>query len=54
MGRDYLQLLNEKVSNKSFAEVFDFMLELKLGKLAFSTSFGLEDQVLTDFILKII
>ncbi|MGB2503113.1 MAG: phosphoadenylyl-sulfate reductase [Flavobacteriaceae bacterium] len=52
MEKDYLQLLNEKVLNKSFAEVFDFMLELKLGKLAFSTSFGLEDQVLTDFIFK--
>ncbi|MGB2153471.1 MAG: phosphoadenosine phosphosulfate reductase family protein, partial [Flavobacteriaceae bacterium] len=52
MEKDYLQLLNEKVLNKSFAEVFDFMLELKLGKLAFSTSFGQEDQVLTDFIFK--
>ena len=52
MEKEYLEKLNNKVVHKSLAEAFEILLELKLGKLAFSTSFGQEDQVLTDFIFK--
>jgi phosphoadenosine phosphosulfate reductase len=52
MEIEYLQKLNNKVANKSLAETFDVLINLNLGKLAFSTSFGQEDQVITDFIFK--
>ena len=52
MEEEYLKKLNEKVANKSLKEAFDVLLEMKLGKLSFSTSFGQEDQVITDLIFK--
>jgi len=48
MRNDYIAHLNEKFANKTLNEAFNTLLELNLGTLAFSTSFGLEDQVITD------
>jgi len=54
MEKDYLIELNNSIgeNNKSLEKAFDVFNELKLGKAAFSTSFGQEDQVLTDYIFK--
>ena len=52
MERELLKELNESFKNKNLKEAFDELIKLKLGKMAFSTSFGQEDQVLTDFIFR--
>jgi phosphoadenosine phosphosulfate reductase len=52
MEKELLKELNESFKNKNLQEAFDALIELKLGKMAFSTSFGQEDQVLTDFIFR--
>lgn len=52
MEKELLKELNESFKNKNLQEAFGALIELKLGKMAFSTSFGQEDQVLTDFIFR--
>jgi len=44
--------LTEKIRNLSINEQLEFLAEKFKGKIAFSTSFGQEDQVLTDIIFK--
>ena len=52
MERELLNELNESFKNKNLKKALDALIELKLGKMAFSTSFGQEDQVLTDYIFR--
>ena len=52
MEREFIQELNDRFQGKSLAETFDLLIQLELGHLAFSTSFGQEDQVITDLIFK--
>ena len=52
MQKELLKELNKEFRSKSLKEAFDALIELNLGPLAFSTSFGQEDQVLTDFIFR--
>lgn len=52
MEVELLKKLNEFFKNKNLKEAFNALIELNLGHLAFSTSFGQEDQVLTDFIFR--
>ncbi len=47
-----LEKLTEQIKNKSIKEQLNFLAEEFNGRIAFSTSFGQEDQVLTDIILK--
>jgi len=44
--------LTQKLQNKSLKEQLQFLAKEFKGKIAFSTSFGQEDQVLTDIIFK--
>lgn len=44
--------LTSQLLNKSIKEQFEFLSEKFKGKTAFSTSFGQEDQVITDIIFK--
>ncbi len=44
--------LTKHIKNKSLKEQLEFLSEEFKGKIAFSTSFGQEDQVLTDIIFK--
>ncbi len=44
--------LLKKIENLSIVEQFRFLAEKFTGKIAFSTSFGQEDQVITDIIFK--
>ncbi|MCF6183923.1 MAG: phosphoadenylyl-sulfate reductase, partial [Bacteroidales bacterium] len=44
--------LTEKIKNKSIKEQLEILAKEFSGKIAFSTSFGQEDQVLTDIIFK--
>ena len=52
MEREFIQELNIRFQGKSLAETFEQLIQLDLGRLAFSTSFGQEDQVITDLIFK--
>ena len=52
MEVELLKKLNESFKNKNLKEAFDALIQLNLGKMAFSTSFGQEDQVITDFIFR--
>ena len=52
MEKELLKKLNESFKYKNLKEAFEALLQLKLGKMAFSTSFGQEDQVITDFIFR--
>lgn len=45
--------LNEKLKDLSAKEVIAFFLETHKGEVAFSSSFGAEDQVVTDMIMNI-
>ncbi len=45
--------LNEQLSGRSAFEILSFFIREFDGKLAFGTSFGAEDQVITDMIAKI-
>jgi len=47
-----IQSLTKKIQNLSIKEQLEFLAEEFKGKIAFSTSFGQEDQVLTDIIFK--
>jgi phosphoadenosine phosphosulfate reductase len=47
---DYIQQLNHVFKGKSLKVAFESLLALDLGRLAFSTSFGKEDQIITDLI----
>ena len=47
MEVELLKRLNESFKNKNLKEAFDALIQLNLGKMAFSSSFGQEDQVLT-------
>lgn len=44
--------LTEQINNKPILEQLQFLAEKFVGKIAFSTSFGQEDQVITDLIFK--
>ena len=52
MKNDYIADLNKEFANKTLKGAFTALLKLNLGNIAFSTSFGLEDQVITDTIFK--
>ncbi len=47
-----IKYLIKKIKNKSIKEQLEILAKEFKGKIAFSTSFGQEDQVLTDIILK--
>ncbi|WP_419771063.1 MAG: phosphoadenylyl-sulfate reductase [Candidatus Marinarcus sp.] len=49
---DKVKELNEKFKTASPQEVLEYFLKTYKGKIALSSSFGAEDQVLTDMILK--
>ena len=49
MNNDYIEFLNKELSGKTINGVFKSLLKLNLGEIAFSTSFGLEDQVIDEF-----
>ncbi len=51
--REKIKELNEKFKDKDTKELLEYFLKKYRGKIAFSSSFGAEDQVLTDLILKI-
>jgi phosphoadenosine phosphosulfate reductase len=48
-----LGVLNQQFQNKSPEEVLRFFLEKYKGKIALSSSLGIEDQVLTDLVVKV-
>lgn len=48
-----LQDLNNKFSNKEPIEILEYFIDEYKGKIAFSSSFGAEDQVIIDMISKI-
>jgi phosphoadenosine phosphosulfate reductase len=48
-----MKALNKKFENKSPEDILSFFLEKYSGRIALASSLGLEDQVLTDMILKI-
>lgn len=48
-----VEILNKKFKNFSTQELLEYFLREYKGKVVFSSSFGAEDQVLTDIILKI-
>ena len=52
MEKELLHELNLEFKNKTLNEAFKALIDLNLGQLSFSTSFGQEDQVITDFIFK--
>ncbi|OQY03656.1 MAG: phosphoadenosine phosphosulfate reductase [Bacteroidetes bacterium 4572_117] len=45
-------ILLQQINNKPILEQFQFLAEKFEGKIAFSTSFGQEDQLITDLILR--
>jgi len=47
-----IEKLTKQIQNKSIKEQLEFLAEEFKGKIAFSTSFGQEDQILTDIIFK--
>ena len=51
--RDKVLELNREFKNSDTKEILEFFLKAYKGKIAFSSSFGAEDQVLTEMILKI-
>lgn len=51
--REKIQKLNEEFRDLDIKNVLEYFLQEYRGKIAFSSSFGAEDQVLTDMILKI-
>ena len=52
MEKELLSRLNNEFKDKSLQEAFEALIALDYGKLAFSTSFGMEDQVITDLIFR--
>jgi phosphoadenosine phosphosulfate reductase len=51
--RENIAELNREFKNRDIKELLDYFLKEYRGKIVFSSSFGAEDQVLTDMILKI-
>lgn len=51
--RDKVLELNREFKNSDTKEILEFFLKAYKGKIAFSSSFGAEDQVLTEMILNI-
>lgn len=47
-----IEKLTEQIQNKSLIEQFEFLAKEFKGRIAFSTSFGQEDQIISDIILK--
>lgn len=43
-------LYNSQLEDKSIVEILKFLADTHLGKVVFTTSFGYEDQVITDYI----
>ena len=52
MEQELLTKLNQEFKGKSLNEAFDALIKLNYGTIAFSTSFGQEDQVITDFVFR--
>ncbi|MDR3260843.1 MAG: phosphoadenylyl-sulfate reductase [Tannerella sp.] len=50
--KEKIELYNRRFSGKSPEEILTFFLEAYRGRIALASSLGLEDQVLTDMILK--
>ena len=53
METTIIDSLNKKFKGKSPSEILRYFLDEYQGKIALSTSFGAEDQVLTDMVMKI-
>ena len=49
-GKEVAELLNKDLSGKTIVEKFGFLIENHPQKVIFTTSFGYEDQVITDMI----
>jgi len=47
-----IEKLTQQLQNRSIKEQFEFLSKKFKGKIAFSTSFGQEDQIITDIIFK--
>jgi phosphoadenosine phosphosulfate reductase len=51
-GKEIVEGLNRSFSGKSIPEILNYLVENHSGKVVFTTSFGYEDQVITDIIFK--
>ncbi len=51
-GKEVVDFLNEDLSGKTIVEKLAFLTDNHPGKVIFTTSFGYEDQVITDIIFK--
>ena len=51
-GKEIADMLNSDLSEKTIVETLKFLTENHPGKVIFTTSFGYEDQVITDIIFK--
>ena len=51
-GNKIAQQLNTDLNGKSILEKLEFLVEKYVGKIVFTTSFGYEDQVITDLIFR--
>ena len=51
-GKELADLLNRNLSGKTISEKLGVLVESHPGKVVFTTSFGYEDQVITDIIVK--
>ncbi len=51
-GKELVDVLNTDLSGKTIVEKLKFLIENHPGKVIFTTSFGYEDQVITDMIFK--
>ncbi len=51
-GKEVTELLNKDLSGKTIVEKLGFLIENHPEKVIFTTSFGYEDQVITDMIFK--
>ena len=53
MNKELIKSLNDKLSGKSAKEVIEFCLDDFNGKIAFASSMGVEDQVITHYIAEL-
>ena len=51
-GKEFVDLLNKNLSGKTIVEKLKFLTENHPNKVIFTTSFGYEDQAITDIIFK--
>ena len=51
-GQGITDRLNNEIAGKSITEILEFVVKEHPGKVVFTTSFGYEDQVITDYIFK--